>query len=74
MNIVHFTLGSVNPASSNGVNRIIEGLSKYCNQSNDVNTIVLTLSKKQKSSIQKFVRDGFEVNCFKNSSTSQKPF
>ena len=66
MNIIHFTLGSVNPSSSNGVNRVIEGLSKYCNKSNNINTVVLTLNKKQKSSIKKFVRDGFEVNSFKS--------
>ena len=66
MNIVHFTLGSVNPSSSNGVNRVIEGLSKYCNKSNDFNTVVLTLNNKQKSSIKKFVRDGFKVDSFKS--------
>ena len=66
MNIIHFTLGSVNPSSSNGVNRVIEGLSKYCNKSSDVNTIVLTLSKKQKHHIKKYVRDGFEVTSFKS--------
>ena len=54
MNIVHFTLGSVNPSSANGVNKVIAGLSKYCNKSIDVNTIVLTLSKKQKHSIKKY--------------------
>ena len=32
MNIIHFTLGSLNPESSNGVNRVIEGLSKYGNR------------------------------------------
>ena len=52
MNIIHFTLGSVNPSSSNGVNRVIEGLSKYCNKSNDFNTVVLTLNKKQKSKMK----------------------
>ena len=43
MNIIHFTLGSVNPSSSNGVNRVIERLIKICNRSNDFNTLVLTL-------------------------------
>ena len=66
MNIVHFTLGSVNPSSANGVNKVIAGFSKYCNKSIDVNTIVLTLSKKQKHSIKKYFRDGFEVNSFKS--------
>ena len=66
MNIIHFTLGSVNPLSSNGVNRVIQGLSKYCNKSNDTFTTVLTLKKNQKSSIKKYVRDGFEVNSFKS--------
>ena len=66
MNILHFTLGSVNPLSSNGVNRVIQGLSKYCNKSNDTITKVLTLKKNQTSSFKKFVRDGFEVNSFKS--------
>ena len=48
MNIIHFTLGSLNPESSNGVNRVIEGLSKYGNREHDINIKVVTLNRKQK--------------------------
>ena len=48
MKIIHFTLGSVNPNSSNGINRVIEGLAKYGNITKDNEILVVTLKKNQK--------------------------
>ena len=64
MNIIHFTLGSLNPESSNGVNRVIEGLSKYGNREPKIHIKVVTLNRKQKFKKKIYLRDGFQVYIF----------
>jgi len=64
MNIIHFTLGSLNPESSNGVNRVIEGLSKYGNREPNIHIKVVTLNRKQKFKKKIYLRDGFQVYIF----------
>lgn len=66
MKIIHFTLGKVNPNSSNGVNKVIQGLSKYLNKIENVEVQVLTLKKDLKDNIKYFERDGFKVISFKS--------
>jgi poly(glycerol-phosphate) alpha-glucosyltransferase len=64
MKIYHFTLGKVNPDSSNGINKVIEGLAKYGNKIENININVVTLKKNLKEKEKKYERDGFEVTAF----------
>ena len=64
MKIIHFTLGSVNPNSSNGINRVIEGLAKYGNITKDNEILVVTLKKNQKEKEILLERNGFDVLAF----------
>ena len=66
MNIIHFTFGSVSLESSNGINKVIEGLAKYCNRSKNIEVKVVTLKKNLKCKVVKFNRDGFKVISFKS--------
>lgn len=62
MNIIHFTLGSVNPDSANGVNRVIEGLARTINSSEAHSVSVVTVRRKLKVEKRAFIqRDGFIV-------------
>lgn len=64
MNVIHFTLGSVDPDSSNGINRVVEGLAKSINESGVGNVSVVTIRKKMKRDNKKretIKRDGFNV-------------
>lgn len=64
MKIIHFTLGSVNPDSSNGINRVIEAHCKNGNNLKNHELKVVTLRKKQKEKFQLIKRDGFNVLAF----------
>lgn len=64
MNVIHFTLGRVNPNSANGVNKVIEGMAKYQNKVDNVNVHVVTLKKNLKENQKNYLRDGFEVTAF----------
>ena len=64
MKIVHFTLGSVNPNSSNGINRVIEGHAKFVNDIDSSEVHVITLKNKQKEKVKIIKRDGFDVTIF----------
>lgn len=64
MKVIHFTLGRVNPNSSNGINRVIEGLSKFGNRIDDFEIQVVTLKKNLKEHKKNYVRDGFDVVAF----------
>ncbi|SDX40345.1 glycosyltransferase family 4 protein [Nitrosomonas oligotropha] len=66
MNILHITLGRVNPNSANGVNKVIEGLAKYTNIQSDNIALVYTIRKKQVERIKKYERDGFNVITFRS--------
>ncbi|MDA9175784.1 glycosyltransferase [Alphaproteobacteria bacterium] len=62
MRIVHFTLGSVNPQSLNGINRVVDGLASAMNKSGLAQASVITVRHKMKSKgRQVFHRDGFDV-------------
>lgn len=62
MRIVHFTLGSVNPQSLNGINRVVDGLASTMNKSGLAEVSVITVRHKMKSKgRQVFHRDGFDV-------------
>lgn len=73
MKIVHFTLGRVNPNSSNGINKVIEGLAKYSNKIDGTKASVVTLKKDLKEKQKIYKRDGFEVLAF-NSMNGVKEF
>lgn len=60
MNICHFTLGSVNPDSSNGINKVLIGINKALSD-RSVNVIVVTVRTKNIRNIEIFERDGFNV-------------
>lgn len=63
MKIIHFTLGSVNPNSSNGINRVIEEHAKFGNElGNEI--LVVSLKKKQREKTITIKREGFEVKIF----------
>lgn len=62
MKVVHFTLGGVNPNSSNGINRVIEGLAKTMNASGLADVSVVTIRKKmQRKGKEVIQRGGFMV-------------
>ena len=64
MKIIHFTLGKVNPDSSNGINRVIEGLAKYGNKEKKINVKVVCFKANQKEKRKDYARDGFQVIVF----------
>jgi len=63
--IVHFTLGRVNPKSTNGINVLLTGLVKAQNNSNR-KAYVLTVRTKQNRFKRIYQRDGFEVVGYKS--------
>lgn len=60
MKILHFILGKANPDRANGVNQVINGLAKYLNKQ-DVEVIVLGISKTNSGKVEIFPREGFQV-------------
>ena len=62
IHIVHFTLGSVDPNSSNGINRVIEGLARSMNADQSAEVSVITVrSKMKRPGREVYKRDGFTV-------------
>jgi len=62
MRIIHFTLGSVSPDSSNGINRVIEGLAKSMNRLSLADVSVLTVRKSvDRRPRVRIEREGFHV-------------
>jgi len=63
MKILHFILGRASLQTSNGVNKVINGLCKYCaREGNEV--VVVGLSKSSKERFHIVQRDGFQVEVF----------
>jgi glycosyltransferase involved in cell wall biosynthesis len=56
MKVVHVTLGSVDPNSSNGINRVIEGLAKSMNASGLADVSVVTIRKKMQHKGREVIR------------------
>lgn len=62
MRVVHFTLGSVDPDSLNGINRVVEGLACTMNSVGLAEVSVITVRRKMKDrGRQLFRREGFDV-------------
>lgn len=63
MRICHFTLGSVNPNSSNGINKVLLGVNKELQKLVD-DIVVVTVRKKNRKEKEIFERPGFRVVSF----------
>jgi glycosyltransferase involved in cell wall biosynthesis len=75
MRIVHFTLGSVDPDSLNGINRVIEGLAQTMNARGMAEVSVITVREKMTSpGRQVFKRDGFTVTACHSTDEALKLF
>lgn len=64
MKILHFTLGKANPDNANGINKVINGICKYCNKTGNARLEVLGWSKTQESPYMVIERNGFIVHCY----------
>jgi len=64
MKVCHFTLGSVNPSSSNGINKVLLGVNKELSLKG-VEVEVVTVRTKNKTNKEVFNREGFDVIAFK---------
>lgn len=62
MKVLHFILGRASATTSNGVNKVINGLAKYGNRSDEI--IVFGISKKSKKGQAYVERDGFRVEYY----------
>jgi glycosyltransferase involved in cell wall biosynthesis len=75
MRVVHFTLGSVDPDSLNGINRVIEGLATTMNSTGMAEVSVVTVrSKMRRENRQVFQRDGFTVTACRSPGEALKLF
>lgn len=75
MRIIHFTLGSVDPNSLNGINRVIEGLASTMNAAQLAEVSVITVrSKMTRPGREVFSRDGFTVTACHSTDEALKLF
>ncbi|AMG29791.1 hypothetical protein AL542_04875 [Grimontia hollisae] len=69
MKIVHITLGSLNPISSNGINKVLLSLLPRIKRKHDVEIEVITVRKKNTKEIEQIEREGIKVTCCKTVNT-----
>lgn len=73
--IIHFTLGSVDPDSLNGINRVIEGLAGAMNAARSAEVSVITVrSKMRHPGREVFRREGFVVTACHSTTEALKLF
>jgi glycosyltransferase involved in cell wall biosynthesis len=73
--IIHFTLGSVDPDSLNGINRVIEGLAGTMNAAQLAEVSVITVrSKMRNQGREVFQREGFVVTACHSTTEALKLF